>query len=385
MAFPVVESTASGNSGANSLTHAITLPSGIAAGDLILVFFNNDGLQTASVTTPASGWNGPVGQDVTASNRLSMFWRWADGTEGATITITVTSTEAAAWTVYRISGADDTCDPEISAGATGTSVTPDPDSLTTSWGSRETLWLAVYGWDGNVAHSSYPTDYADNRLTNRWADTVGVGIASATAYGITETDDPSAGALASSEEWVAYTVAVKPAIVALSIYRTVLDADSYFGSQLYADDWTGASESDKEKALLAATRAVDSLKFRGYKKTVYDLLEADPDATDEEIQDAYDSQVLQFPRDTQDADTVPDDVFWAVCEEAMTLLSGKRPDQEFNNLPMNSDGVGSFRASADRSQMPPKHTAHFITSPTAWKYLQRWLDPLVNTFNVRRV
>lgn len=168
-------------------------------------------------------------------------------------------------------------------------------------------------------------------------------------------------------------------------YRTLTDANAYFREQLYSTDWTGASDDDKARALLAATRAVDSLKFRGYKKTVYDLLEADPDATDEEIQEAYDEQLLQFPRDTQAAGTVPDDVFWAVCEEAMSLLSGKRPDQEFNNLPMNSDGVGSFRASADRSQMPPKHASHFITSPTAWKYLQRWLDPLVNTFSVKRV
>lgn len=173
-------------------------------------------------------------------------------------------------------------------------------------------------------------------------------------------------------------------IDAAFLYRTTADADAYFRHQLYASDWTNASEDDRGKALLAATRAVDSLKYRGYKKAVFDLLEADPDATDSEIQDAYDSQLHQFPRDEQDAGTVPDDVFWAVCEEALVLLSGKRPDEEYNNLPLTADGAGSYRVSMDRSVMPLRHTSHFITSPTAWKYLLRWLDPNANTFSVNR-
>jgi hypothetical protein len=167
-------------------------------------------------------------------------------------------------------------------------------------------------------------------------------------------------------------------------YRTVADADAYFDEQLYATDWTAASADDKAKAMLAATRAVDSLQFQGLKKAVYDLLAANPDATDDEIQAAYDSQLLQFPRDTQTADTVPDDVFWGVCEEAMSLLSSKDPAQEFENLTLTSENVGGTKVSSDRSQMPPQHIANFITSALAWKYLQRWLDPN-NTFDHKRV
>jgi hypothetical protein len=167
-------------------------------------------------------------------------------------------------------------------------------------------------------------------------------------------------------------------------YRTVTDADAYFAEQLYARDWTSADPDDKDRAMLAATRSVDSLKFAGMKKAVYDLLEANPDATADEIQAAYDSQLLQFPRDTQDADTVPDDIFWAVCEEAMSRLSGKDPAQEFENLTLTSENVGGTRVSSDRSQMPPQHIANFITSATAWRYLQRWLDEN-NNFDHRRV
>lgn len=173
-------------------------------------------------------------------------------------------------------------------------------------------------------------------------------------------------------------------IAAEKLYRTTVDADAYFHEQMFASDWLGASQEDKAKALLAATRAVDSLRFKGLKKTVYDVLLANSEATDAQIQAAEDAQLHQFPRDDQATDTVPDDVFWAVCEEALSLLSGRRADEDYRNLPISSDGVGSFRASTDSSQMPPAHIVSHITSPTAWKYLRRWLDNC-GSFDVKRV
>jgi len=284
-------------------------------------------------------------------------------------------------------------------------------------------------------------------------------------------------------------------------YRTVGDADEYFSTQLYATDWTGAADADKAKALLMASQAVDSLKFKGVKRTVWKALRdaggdvtkpssamlANTTLTDLELQTAYESQAHQFPRDngasaeswrliidasngtftltfdgeetaaidfdadaatiqaalellstvgsggitvavdtdssgvdgegpylittagdlatseyntlTVDpaslvggtdtrvltvSDNIPDDVFYAVCEEAMNLLSGRDPDQEFRNLVLTSDGVGSNRVSSDRSQMPPEHSSHFFTSPKAFKYLKRYLTP-ANSFNFKRV
>lgn len=74
-------------------------------------------------------------------------------------------------------------------------------------------------------------------------------------------------------------------------------------------------------------------------------------------------------------DNIPDDFFFGVCEEARSLLIGKDPEQEFENLVLTSDGVSSTRVSSDRSQMPPLHISHLITSAIAWKYFQRYLDP----------
>lgn len=267
-------------------------------------------------------------------------------------------------------------------------------------------------------------------------------------------------------------------------YRTTQDADFYFESQLYATDWTGATQDDKEKALLAGTRAIDSLCYQGYKHPVAALLESDPNATQEEIDAADATQLKQWPRvatldpeewlltinanngtyellfngeatapiaydataaqittalealdgvavgdvvvtvneDGTDGvgpydiehladhnntltandidlsgggsttkvsvithnDNVPDEIFYAVCEEAISLLSGRRPDMEYRNQVLTSDGIGTNRVNMDRNDMNPLHTAHFITSPLAWKWLAPYLNSR-NSFTITRV
>lgn len=280
-------------------------------------------------------------------------------------------------------------------------------------------------------------------------------------------------------------------------YRTIADADNYFSSQLYATDWTGASDDDKEKALIMATRAVDSLKYAGVKRSLWkaliadggdstktsEYLLADTELTALEIEAAEASQVRQFPRnddtgaeswvlqftgtsgdytltfdgattgtlaraaDAADIltalealstvpsggltvevqsggtdgggvggpyvittagdlatseyntlsvdtdieggtvitlnDNVPDPIAYAVFEEARSLLSGRDAEQEFRNLALTSDGIGSNRVTMDRSGLHPEHTAHMVTSPLAWKYVQRYLAKN-NTFTIRR-
>lgn len=182
----------------------------------------------------------------------------------------------------------------------------------------------------------------------------------------------------------------------MAIYGSRADADTYFGTQLWATDWTGASDADKDKSLIMATEAVDSLKYKGVKHSVWqamiddggdatktsEYLLANTELTELELEAAYDSQTNQWPRDSEDT-TVPDPIKWAVYEEAKSLLSGRDAEQEFRNLALNSDGVGSNRVTMDRSGVSPEHSAHLITSPLAWKYVQRYLA-YNNTFDVRR-
>jgi hypothetical protein len=217
MAFPQVAATNSGNSGANATTHTVNLPSGISAGDLLVIFWSNDGTATASITTPASGWTTLVDAlDANASTpttHLYVWYRVADGGEGSTITVTTTAGEGSAYTAYRITGHNVPTDPPEYTGANpASSANPNPPSETASWGSADNLWIVGYGWDANVAHNAYPANYTSNQLTSRWANTGGSGIASATREVATATEDPGTATLASSEQWAAVTVVIRPVV-----------------------------------------------------------------------------------------------------------------------------------------------------------------------------
>lgn len=179
------------------------------------------------------------------------------------------------------------------------------------------------------------------------------------------------------------------------MYGSAAGADTYFGGQLYATDWTGASTGDKTKALTMASEAVNRLKYKGVKNSVYTALVnagADTDQTSEvmlastsltekELAAADATQVDQFPRDGN-AD-VPDDVIHAVYEEARELLSGRDPQQEYRNLVLNSDGVGSNRAGYDRGTPGPDHTKHHFVSSRAFQYLRPYLAT-GSSFNFRQ-
>lgn len=177
-------------------------------------------------------------------------------------------------------------------------------------------------------------------------------------------------------------MAIDPA----SYYGDLADAVTYFEDALHETDFLGASDADKEKALLAATRAIDALKFRGHKAPVYDAYQAadalgrDPTAAEIAAADAL--QDLQFPRDDQDE--VPTAIQYATWEEAHSLLSGRDPALERENLPLSSYGAGSTRVSVDTSRPSPEHLAHGITSYRAWRYLMPYLDNN-NSFDVSRI
>ena len=292
-------------------------------------------------------------------------------------------------------------------------------------------------------------------------------------------------------------------------YRSLDDANAYFDDQLYATDWTGATDANKIKALIQAARTLDSIRYKGWKAPVYDALKADRNASSATLEAADASQSKQWPRDADNmrrdlastvqtikawatspssgnftltiiladgttfttgaiafdanaaaiqsaidtaaaaalsaytagdiavtggalnsADVVltfsgnsvkeqshnerptvtpdsafttnggvlaspaatvtvtgecPDRIFWAQCEEAITLISGRDPKQEWENAVLTSDAVSSTRTSSDRAQSPPAHTAHMFTSALAWKYIRRYVDSAQNTsFRVHR-
>jgi len=184
------------------------------------------------------------------------------------------------------------------------------------------------------------------------------------------------------------------------MYRTRAEADTYFGDQLFATDWTGASDGDKDLALEMASAAIDHLRYKGVKNTLYtalvaaggdttqttDEMLANTSLTQKEINTANEAQATQFPRDGE-AD-IPDRVWYAVCEEARELLAGRDPQQEYRNMELTSENIGgqqsSFAVSASStSKLPPQHTVHQIVSPKAWLYLVPFLGRGNTGFKVK--
>lgn len=147
----------------------------------------------------------------------------------------------------------------------------------------------------------------------------------------------------------------------LLIYGSLNDANNYFTNKLNGLMWTEASISDKTKALLQATRAIDRLNFIGEK-------------TDS-------GQSLQFPRN--DDDNIPVAIDIATYEEAYQILSGRDSEIEQNGSNVLSRSFASVRTAYDRSYIAENVRAG-ILSQVAWSYLVPYLrDP--NTVHIDRV
>lgn len=201
--FPQVAAVNGGSMGADNVNHTVNLPAGIAAGDLLLVFFASDGAPT--ITFPA-GWTGLFQVDSGGEVVFGVWYRIADGTEGATITATTSDYEQSAHTSYLITGYSGT--PEALY-ATAASDYPDPPELTPSWGADDTLWFAACGYDdGTRTVTTYPADYSNGR-NDRTTYRLGCGVGSGRRELNADSENPVSFHISESEEWVAATVAIR--------------------------------------------------------------------------------------------------------------------------------------------------------------------------------
>jgi hypothetical protein len=210
--FPAVQDTNTSGESSDVTSHTVNLPANISAGDLLIVFFSCDANET--VTWPiGDGWASIFHQ--TNANTLDIGYKIADGTEGATITVTTGSAEQSAHISYRITGNHRYAAPEVSTGATGNSTSPNPDSLTPTGGAKDYLWIAVEGNDAGEAASAYPSNYT-NGQTNAVGTTGGANIAVARRELNASSEDPAAFTIP-LKKWIACTVAVHPRIAATAV------------------------------------------------------------------------------------------------------------------------------------------------------------------------
>lgn len=155
--------------------------------------------------------------------------------------------------------------------------------------------------------------------------------------------------------------------VSITAYGSVANADLYFSFSLGVKRWEASSPANKRKALISATRLIDTLNYAGEK--------------------AEAGQVLQFPRKnvyvdplTQDStttedDNVPADIKIATYIVALRLLEGYDPDKEADLLSAGSTKFGQIGTTYNREYIP-EHMRAGIPSATAWRHLRPYLrDP----------
>jgi len=213
LAAPVVTSVTETAFGTDATDHYVDMPATANAGDLLIVLFTNDG--SATVTAP-DGWSLLASNATGTAVRLSIYYKIAAGTEGGTTVNFVTSAaEQAAAQVYRITDWHGTTPPEISTAATGTSTAPNPASLDPAgWDVADTLWLAVAGQDrgDQSGTTAYPASYADG-ISTQSSDPATTGVCrthSARRVLAVASENPGAFTIPVWEEWVAFTIAVRP-------------------------------------------------------------------------------------------------------------------------------------------------------------------------------
>lgn len=212
MAFPVVESVTPTIFSTAATAHLVTMPATVNAGDLLIARITTAGSNANGAVTTPGAWNllhSTVGGTTT---RLSAYYKIAVGDEdGTTVDFVTFAAVKAVAHVHRISGWHGTTPPEVGTATTGSSVSPDPPSLTPSWGAADTLWLASCGaaLGGSQSVSAYPTDYIngnDDITTTSGAAFIGSANRNLNAA----SDDPGAFTLTLTAVWVAQTLAVQP-------------------------------------------------------------------------------------------------------------------------------------------------------------------------------
>jgi hypothetical protein len=211
MTFPVVAATNNSETSA-STSHVFNLPAGIVSGNLLLAIISAGA--AVSFTKPA-GWEEIVDDDAVTPVTVWIGYRIADGLEGATATATSSGSANSAHVSYRITGAHASAAPE--AGTVfynATSTSPDPPSVTASWGGLDNLFIVALAQQrANKAISAWPANYTGSQVHRQHSG--GGGSDGAAAFATRDltaaSDDPGAFTVdGPGDDVKALTLVVRP-------------------------------------------------------------------------------------------------------------------------------------------------------------------------------
>lgn len=213
--FPVVEETKDGATTSNGTTHSVALPASVSSGELLLIVFGADGSPTITWDNSTAGTWTQLYNATNTVNRGGAWYKFADGTEGGkTLSVGTNNSEQCSWRILRISGANavEAATPVTGAAGDTTSEFPNTPSLTPSWGSKKTLWVAALCGDDdtNVVVNS-PNNYQSGGTTICGGTGAGVITSVWTYRKEAASEAPSEFITEQGEDNVVGLIAIEPA------------------------------------------------------------------------------------------------------------------------------------------------------------------------------
>jgi hypothetical protein len=168
MPYPQVINTATWDSaGAAVEPHYAAIPTGVAAGDLLLNFWARSDVNNAGTTD--ADWTIVAGAGITGAGNMHVRYRIADGSEsGNKLLTTIAIADAGASITYLIRGFTANVAPEggnqIVGGTNSTTV--DPPLLTPTWATAPVLWFVASFTGANGRTFTVPSGYGNATTIN---------------------------------------------------------------------------------------------------------------------------------------------------------------------------------------------------------------------------
>ncbi|SFZ81651.1 hypothetical protein SAMN02983003_0615 [Devosia enhydra] len=207
-AFPILEGVAS-YVGSMAATTSVPLPSGIVAGDLLLLVTTLVEAATVRTSSAPSGWQQLYASGGGGALRdAACYYRYATGSEGSSVSLSASGTpRGGSVLTARVSGAQG--QPQVSVAGSAVTGSPNPPELSPAWGSKATLWLAIVHKEGSPAPTAVPDGFTDagqaSTTSNNGSRTV-LTKAELKAPSL----DPTPFSFAASSASVTRTVAIQP-------------------------------------------------------------------------------------------------------------------------------------------------------------------------------
>lgn len=196
-------------------SHAINVGTPDAS-TLLIVFVR---FAAAPGTVGFTGYTQLAADTTDASDdETRVYYRFADGAEGATDTLTTVNSVKLGAICWRVLGAESptVSAPVISTVAIGTTTlnTANPATVTPAGSPRDTLYIALAGGDGEATYTVAPTNYtnlvtSDSGTAGAVATNCFMGGASRQILASTSDDPGVFTHPAHTTGWAAYTIAIR--------------------------------------------------------------------------------------------------------------------------------------------------------------------------------